>query len=109
MAGKLKMKLAFFLKKEFSFHEYSRHTLASSGDFVTLMMGGISRNNQLNRNVYFKTKNFYIQLLSAYSSSYIYYPFFMENIPVEILTESLKEMIEGRDAGVKAWSFITTQ
>jgi hypothetical protein len=103
--GKIKMKGGLFGKK-FTFYEYARHTLASaSASNVQSSMNDLATNTIIGHNIYLKTKNFYIQLLAAYSASYFYYPIFAQIIPIQLLEESLKEIIRGRDVGIKAWTF----
>jgi|APLak6261703504_1056268.scaffolds.fasta_scaffold08548_1 hypothetical protein len=103
--GKIKMKGGFFGKK-FSFYEYARHTLASAAaSNVQSTMNELASNTIMGHNIYLKTKNFYIQLLAAYSASYFYYPIFAQIVPIQLLEEGLKEIIRGRDVGIKAWTF----
>lgn len=103
--GKIKMKGGFFGKK-FSFYEYARHTLASAAaSNARSTMNDLAANTIISHNIYLKTKNFYIQLLAAYSASYFYYPIFAQIIPIQLLEDSFKEIIRGRDVGIKAWTF----
>lgn len=103
--GKLKMKLALFIKKEFSFYEYARHTLVSSSQFVLSTMADFNKNQNINHIIYFQTKNFYLQLLAAYSASQLYYPIVSMLVPLNQLDESIGEMLKGNDVGIKAWTF----
>lgn len=102
--GQIKMKVAFFGKK-FTFFEYARHTLDSSSRDVSSVINQLTSNAITKRVIYFKTKNFYIQLLAAHSASYFYYPFFARIVPVSLLEDSLKELVRGRDVGIRAWTF----
>jgi hypothetical protein len=103
--GKLKMKLVFFIRKEFTFFEYARHTLASSGSFASDMMREFNTSPNTSHIDYFRTKNFYIQLLAAHSAAYCFYPSFQRLIPISLLADGLSEMIRGRDVGINAWTF----
>jgi len=98
------MKVVFFGKK-FTFYEYARHTLSSSSRDVESAMNRLTSNAITDHVIYFKTKNFYIQLLAAYSASYFYYPFFARIVPLELLEEGLKELVHGRDVGIRSWTF----
>lgn len=102
--GKIKMKVVFFGKK-FTFYEYARHTLASSSRDVESTMNQLKSSEITSHIIYFKTKNFYIQLLAAYSASYYYYLFFARIVPLALLEEGLKELVRGRDIGIRAWTF----
>ena len=103
--GKLKMELAFFIRKKFTFFEYARHTLAGSTGYISELMKQINTSHNTRHIDYFRTKNFYIQLLAACSAAYYYYPSFQQLIPISLLKDSLSEMVRGRDVGIKAWTF----
>lgn len=102
--GKIKIKGGIFGKK-LTFYQYARESLAyAAASNAQNEMNNLA-NTSIGENFYLKTKNFYIQLLAAYSASYFYYPIFKQLIPIQLQEDSLKEMIHGRDVGIKAWTF----
>jgi hypothetical protein len=102
--GKIKMKVVLFGVK-FTFYEYARHTLVESGQQTKWTMDQLISECEPNQSMYFRTKNFYIQLLAAYSASYVCYPHIVQIIPSSHVQEGINEISRGLDEGVKAWKF----